>query len=89
MRFRRNKLYLHQVADMPVCLPLSMLFMYRLTRKELRIIEETKRDGAELQEQERQAGVKPKRSGLKSLLVFVLIFFLLAFGIKLVISIFQ
>lgn len=60
--------------------------MQRLTREEMRIIEQTKREGAELQQREIEEGKVRKRSGLWSIVVFVLIFFLLAFGAKLLLG---
>lgn len=60
--------------------------MQRLTREEMRIIEQTKREGAELQQREIEEGTVHKRSGLWSIVVFVLIFFLLAFGAKLLLG---
>lgn len=63
--------------------------MQRLTRGEMRIIEQTKREGAELQQQQAVEGKTKKHAGLWSILAFILIFFLLAFGVKLVLGLFN
>ena len=60
--------------------------MHRLTRKELRIIEETKREGAELEKQEQSAGTARKRAGLWSILALILIFILLTVAARLVVA---
>jgi apolipoprotein N-acyltransferase len=52
--------------------------MYRLTRSELRIIEQTKQQGAEQPPQ--------RRTGPWAIVVFVLIFTLLAFVVRLFIG---
>ena len=58
---------------------------YRLTRSELRIIEESKREGEEFHEalKKAEAGKNRKsRAALWSAVVFITIFVLLAFAVK-------
>lgn len=57
----------------------------RLTRAELRIIEETKREGIEASQREQEAGQQTKRSAW-SLVWFVVIFAALCLGFSLLIS---
>ena len=60
--------------------------MHRLTRNELRIIEETKREGAELQQREEAEGATRRGIRVWSLVAFVLIFVLMVLGIRLVVG---
>ena len=60
--------------------------MYRLSRKEMRIIEETKREGEELQKQEEAGGTARKGVRVWSLLALILIFLIFVFGIRLLIG---
>lgn len=59
--------------------------MYRLSRKEMRIIEETKREGAELQQQEEAAGTARKHAGVWSIVAFAVMFVLLVVIVRLVV----
>ncbi len=61
--------------------------MYRLSRQEMRIIEQTRREGEELQRQEKAAGT-PARKGARawSLLAFIVIFILFAFAVRLLVE---
>ena len=58
--------------------------MYRLSRKEMRIIEETKQEGAELQKLEETEGLVSKRMGFWSILALAAIFVALVLLVRLV-----
>ena len=58
----------------------------KLNRKELQIIEQTKREGEELQKKEAAEGGGKKSVKVWSFVLIVFIFFLLAFGVKLLLS---
>ncbi len=80
--------YLHHVVSSGL---LSIfVLMYRLSRQEMRIIEQTRREGEELQRQEETAGVPQRRcAGVRSMLIFVAIFLILAAVIRLLIGLFS
>lgn len=61
--------------------------MYRLSPKEMRIIEQTKREGEELQRQQQAEGI-PVRRGTRiwALIAFIVIFLLFVLGIRLLIG---
>lgn len=58
----------------------------RLSREELRIIEQTKKEGIELEKKEKEEGETKKTAKALSLIYFILIFILLAIGMRLLIG---